>query len=262
MKKRVSWQQRLRTLPHNAKDTFDNCFQTHQNGGLMEISSGIHWLEARASNMFLCVETDGLTLIDAGIPRKQKQLFAEVARLGYKPQDLKRILVTHADLDHVGSLAAIQAESGARIYAGQQTADFLVKGKSPQHLPRLAQLITDTFFKYKAISETVITVFSAGESLPFLGGIQVIASPGHTADHFSFYCPQAGVLFAGDALNTRNGRINPSPKRMTADPAAANHSAIRLLQLSPAVIACGHGAPLADHSSKDLMTAFNQFRNE
>jgi glyoxylase-like metal-dependent hydrolase (beta-lactamase superfamily II) len=70
------------------------------------------------------------------------------------------------------------------------------------------------------------------------------------------------VFFAGDALNTRNGRINPSPKRITADREAANQSAIRLLQLTPAVLACGHGAPLTNHSSQDLMAAFNLFRSE
>jgi len=228
----------------------------------MEIAAGIHWLDAGSSNMYLCLEEDGLILIDAGMPRKQKKVFSVIQALGRQTQDLKRILVTHADLDHVGSLAAIQAESGAQIFAGEQTAVYLKKGKSPKHLSGPAQFILDKFMGYQAVQEKTISIISDGETLPFLGGIQVIATPGHTPDHVSFYSPLSGVLFAGDAINTRNGRINPSPKRATADQSAADQSAIRLLQLTPTVFACGHGAPITDHSSKDLMTAFNQFRTQ
>ena len=61
------------------------------------------------------------------------------------------------------------------------------------------------------------------------------------------YSPAAGVLFAADALNTRDGRLQLTPRRITADQAAAERTAARLLELSPAVIACGHGAPLVDN---------------
>lgn len=228
----------------------------------MEIASGIHWIDAGASNVYLCVEAGELTLIDAGMPRKQKMIFSAIRDLGYTPHDLKRILITHADIDHVGSLAALQAESGAKIYAGQETAVYLTTGKSPKHLPGLIQLINDTFLGFTAVAPANISVMGADDQLPFLGGIQVVATPGHTPDHLSFYGPVAGVLFAGDAFNTRNGRINPMPKMITADQTVANKSAITLLQLTPAVLACGHGKPMTEHSSKDLMTAFNQFRNE
>jgi len=228
----------------------------------MEILPGIHWIDGGSSNMYLCVEENALTLIDAGMPKKKQQILQMIADIGRQPADLTRILVTHADLDHVGSLAAVKAATGARIVASQRTADFLVQGKSPQHLPRLIQPIVNLLFKYKPVSADAIVIVEDGETLPFLGDVQVIGSPGHTPDHISFYCPQTGVLFAGDALNTRDGRINPSPKRITADPDAAKNSAITLLGLAPAVLACGHGAPLTSHSSTDLMAAFNAIRRE
>ena len=49
-----------------------------------------------------------------------------------------------------------------------------------------------------------------------------------------------------DRLNTRDGRLQTTPPRITADRAAAERTAVQLLQLSPQVIACGHGAPLVD----------------
>jgi glyoxylase-like metal-dependent hydrolase (beta-lactamase superfamily II) len=90
----------------------------------------------------------------------------------------------------------------------------------------------------------------------------VLATPGHTPDHFSFFSPTAGVLFAGDALNTRDGRINLTPPRITADKTAARQSGIRLLELSPAVIACGHGTPSTKHTTDELMHIFDTLRQE
>ncbi len=127
--------------------------------------------------------------------------------LGYQPQQLLRILVTHADIDHVGSLAAIQSATGADVYAGEQSAKLLQRGKSPNHLPRVLQWITNTFFKYQAVSESCLKILNDGDELPVLNGLVALATPGHTDDHFSFFSASEGILFAGDALNTRDGKL-------------------------------------------------------
>lgn len=225
-----------------------------------QILSDIYWLETRASNLYLCIDEDGLTLIDCGLPRQQDLIWQMMAEIDRQPQQLKRILITHADIDHAGSAAAIQAQTGARVYAGAATAEFLKKGKSPPHMPWLAQLIIDTFMSYKPIAADMIEIITEGDELPCLGGLQVMATPGHTGDHHSFYAPTRGILFAGDALNTRADRIQRTPPRITADETAANRSAIRLLELAPAVIACGHGKPMQDHTSTELMRLFNKLR--
>lgn len=226
----------------------------------MELSPNLHWLDGGASNLFLIVEDSGLTLVDAGMPKRERLVLEAIAEIKRAPSDLVRILITHADLDHVGSLAAIQAATGSKIVTSAATADLLVQGKAPKHLPWYAQFIVDHIWGYKPVAADVIELVEEGDMLPILGGMAVMATPGHTADHHSFFCPSAGVLFAGDALNTRNGRINVSPPRITADKDAAARSAIRLLELAPALLACGHGAPSSKHSMDDLMVLFNQLR--
>ncbi len=226
----------------------------------MELQSNIYWLDGGASNLYLCVAEDGLTLIDTGMPGRHKLVFEKITALGYALADLKRILITHADIDHAGSAAVIQRETGATVLAGPETAELLRQGKSPKHMPRLAQFILDRFFKYKPVPTTAIQIIHDGAELPVLNQLRALATPGHTLDHFSFYSPATGVLFAGDALNTRNGRLNCTPKRITADQAAATRSAIRLLDLAPALIACGHGRPMNNHSSDDLMQLYKTLR--
>ena len=211
-------------------------------------------------NLYLIAEDDGLTLIDTGMPRSQKLVWQTIADIGRQRSDLTRIVMTHADYDHAGSLAAIQSETGATVYAGKETAVFLQKGKVPKHLPRLVQFVMDKFLGYKPIPVDAIEIVKDGDILPVFDGLQVLATPGHTIDHHSFFSPNQGVLFAGDALNTNTGSLQSTLPRITLDGGAAKRSAIRLLELAPAIIACGHGVPAQNFSSEDLIELFNQLR--
>ena len=226
----------------------------------VQILPNFYWIEAKSSNIYLCMDEDGLTLIDCGMPKRAEFVWEALAQIGRQKQELKRILLTHADMDHTGSLAVLQAETGAKVYAGRETADLIQTGQSPKHMPWFAQLIIDRFMRYQTVAANVIEVFADGDVLPVLGGVQVLATPGHTMDHFSFYSPTTGVLIAGDALNTRDGRLQRTPKAITADETAANRSAIRLLELAPAVFACGHGRPMQLDGMEELMELFNTLR--
>ncbi len=204
------------------------------------------WIDTGSVNVYLCRDADGFTLIDAAMPGKADLIFERLAKWGGGPTDLKRIIITHADMDHAGSAAAIQARSGAVVYAGAATAALLVEGRSPRHMPRPVQFLLDHFVRYKAVDRAAIRPLADGDELPVLGGLRVLAAPGHTLEQHALYSPAASVLFAADALNTRDGRLQLTPRRITADQAAAERTAEQLLQLSPAVIACGHGAPLVN----------------
>jgi glyoxylase-like metal-dependent hydrolase (beta-lactamase superfamily II) len=225
-----------------------------------EISANVYRIAAGYVNMYLVAEADGLTLIDAGTPRQAKLVWETIADIGRQRSDLTRILVTHADYDHVGSLAAVQSETGAKVYAGEETAVFLQQGKAPKHLPWPIQFIMNNVIGYKPVPAAVIEIIKEGDTLPILDGLEVLATPGHTMDHHALFSPQQGILFAGDALNTNSGSLQPSRPRITADGEAARRSAIRLLELAPATIACGHGDPAQNYSSDDLMILFNQLR--
>lgn len=227
----------------------------------MQIRPEVYLIKGKASNLYLCVDDQGLALIDAGMPGDQKLVLAEIERLGYRPEQLTRILITHADIDHAGSLAALQEMTGAMVFGGALTIQFLKIGKSPEHLPGPLQWFSNRFFNYRPVNTSNLQTITDGDTIPVLGSLLALATPGHTLDHFSFYCPGSGVLFAGDALKVGGDRLQRSPRRITADQEAANASAIRLLELTPAVFACGHGQPMADHKSDDLMILFNHLRD-
>ena len=225
-----------------------------------KIVPNVYRIAAGYVNIYLIAEADGLTLIDTGTPRSEKRVWETIADIGRQQSELTRIVMTHADLDHAGSVAAIQSATGAKVYAGEETAVLLQNGKAPKHLPWLMQIMSTYFFRYKAVPVDAIETVKEGDILPILDGLQVLATPGHTMDHHSFFSPKRGILFTGDALNTNTGSLQLTPLRITADEAAARRSAIRLLELSAATIACGHGDPAQNFSSEELMKLFNQLR--
>lgn len=228
---------------------------------MKELAPNIHWLKTSSVNCYLCVDEDSLILIDAASPNQMDIIFNYVERIGYRPINIRHILLTHADIDHVGSLYDIWDATGATIYASLETSEHIKTGKGPQHLPRPMQFILNTFMKTTPVPpKATIKPIKDGETLPLFDGIEVFATPGHTPDHLSFYHHASGTLFAGDALDTRGDRIGLLPKLITGDWEQARQSARRILGLSPAIFACGHGTPMDSHEMGDVMMLLQQLK--
>ena len=226
----------------------------------MELFPNLHWVEAGYANSFLCIEQEGLALVDSGQPGRAETIFDYIRKIGRQPSELTRILITHADWDHVGSAAAIQEETGATVYAGPQTTTLLLEGKPPDHLPLPLRFIMKFVARYQRLPAPAVETVADGDTLPILEELTVLSTPGHTPDHHAFFSSRAGVLFAGDALSTRGGRLGLPPRIGIADLETARKSARRLLKLTPALFACGHGEPLHDHTLRDVMTLLQKLK--
>lgn len=211
----------------------------------MELRPGLHHIRARGCNIYLCEDEDGLTVIDTGPPWSTDVVLRYASRLRYRPQAIVRILLTHADVDHAGSAAQLQELSGATVLGSPATLSLMHRGAAPTHGDgRLVRLVGR--LGYRPVPPEHTEEIRDGQNLPVLGNLRVLATPGHTPDHLSFYDDSHGVLFAGDALFNVGG-LRVSPRFLTYDVDAARVSALRLLALAPAVIACGHGRPLSGH---------------
>lgn len=87
-----------------------------------EIRPGLHRLPlpyawGSSVNAFLVEGDEGLLLVDAGHPSEEcRAAFdAQLDELGFRRADVRQILLTHADPDHVGLAAGLQADSGAPV---------------------------------------------------------------------------------------------------------------------------------------------------
>lgn len=224
----------------------------------MQIFENLYWLNGRSSNAFLYEDEEGFVLVDSGMPNKIDAV-AYLAQLGHKPDALQAILVTHADIDHIGNVEKTRQVSGATVYAGAESAELLTTGNTSSHNFPLMKAIIDRFMRYQPVPQEHITIVNDGDVLPLMGGLRVLASPGHTSDHIAFHSMAQGIVFAGDALHTRRGKLQCSPWVISADFDLAQRSAIKLGDLAPAVFACGHGKPFL-HTFDDLMMLLDECR--
>jgi len=220
----------------------------------MEIAPNVHLVPGITANPYLIVDSDGVTLIDAGLPGSDRKILQALADLGHAPQGLKRILITHADFDHVGGLAALKAATAARVYASRIEAEAISVGHASRPLKPsnflLKMIFAVTAFLVKPTPVRVDELLSDGQVLPVLGGLRVVETVGHTPGHVSFFAPSAGVLFVGDSLVSEESGLRGSRGANTWDQAKADESVRKQAVLGARLVCPGHGAVVGEAAGK------------
>ncbi len=79
---------------------------------MFRIKDTIYSVEGlRIGRVYVIIGDDGLTLIDTSIPNSLPQIQQELHKIKHDVSEIKRILITHAHYDHIGSLAALPIET-------------------------------------------------------------------------------------------------------------------------------------------------------
>jgi glyoxylase-like metal-dependent hydrolase (beta-lactamase superfamily II) len=211
---------------------------------LMSLPPQVYAIAGIAGNQYLILEPGDLTLVDAGLPGNHKKVLQVLAHLGFRPADLRRILITHADGDHFGALNPLCAATGARVYASPIEANAIRLGASSRELhpagpARLAFALAGLLIRSEpaGVDETLLP----GTRLPLLGGLDVLDTAGHTPGHLSFYSPATGVLFAGDSIVVHGQVLGPSVGGNTWDVERARRALKMQVALRPSFVCAGHG---------------------
>ena len=217
----------------------------------MKITDNVFIVPGVTANCYLITDLDGMTVIDAGLPGSHRKILAYVASLGKSAQQVKRIVITHADLDHYGGLAALQEATGARTFASQVEAQAMATGKSSREIKTsgfsLRRLIRPFL---KATPFQVDQVLAEGQTLPALGGLRVLETPGHTPGHLSLFAPVSGVLFCGDSMVADRTGLKGSRPGVTWDVEQARLSERKQAALGAWIVCSGHGPVVRDAAGK------------
>lgn len=194
-------------------------------------------------NCFLVREEDGFTLVDTNMSGSAKGIIDAARQLG---APIRRIVLTHAHVDHVGSLDALYtllpeievaiSARDARFLSGDRSLD----PDEPQDQLRGG---------YPICTTKPTRLLKAGD---VVGSLEVIASPGHTPGHIALFDHRDSTLIAGDAFSTKAGiavagtmrLLFPFPALATWHRPTAIRSAEALCALKPARLAVGHGSVL------------------
>ena len=215
-------------------------------------------------NCYLIKTGADYILIDTGFPSKRADLEQELASAGCRPGNLKIIVLTHGDGDHVGNCVYLRKKYSTqdhpvkiaihRFEAGVvENADDTLSRRRP---PFLARLISGIILRLLAAFIHLGRIerfkpdfyLEEGDNLSDYGfDARILLLPGHSKGSIGILTtgsdPSAGpgqVLFCGDLLwNMRK----PGPHGMIDDAVELNASLERLKSLDIKTIYPGHGKP-------------------
>jgi glyoxylase-like metal-dependent hydrolase (beta-lactamase superfamily II) len=208
-------------------------------------------------NCYLVRESDGLTLIDTGLPGSHDHILASARNLG---SPIRRILLTHAHMDHVGSVDALIAALGpttVELISSTRSLPLLQKPPDTSLQPNEPQ--TKIKGSLSGIKSRPTRLLTEGN---FVGSLRAIETPGHIPGHLSFLDQRDGTLYAGDAIICKGGLsisgfcpwFFPLPNFGTWHKQTAVASAQKLLTYPIERIASGHG-PIQPGGIPALRTA-------
>jgi glyoxylase-like metal-dependent hydrolase (beta-lactamase superfamily II) len=219
----------------------------------MQIAPGLHRVGSPTVNTYLVVDPDGVTIIDAGLPRYWKPLLDELDAVGKRLEDVRALVLTHGDTDHIGFAARLHRETGIAAHLHEADADrarLEVKkpnsGWGPVKIGPLAGFLwysaRNGGFRIPPVGDVQPMIDGAVLDVP--GSPRIIHTPGHTPGSVAVHVPAVDALFLGDTMTTRNvltGATGPKPAPFTLDPAQALASLDRIEQVDATWVLPGHG---------------------
>ena len=231
----------------------------------MKIAEGLDVLELgseeRRMNATLIWDDKNVILIDAGLPGQIENIREEVEKAGVSFDRINKIIITHHDLDHIGSLSSIVKNSKSEIevlaHSGERPyieGDKIGIKITPERLSSMPDSMKETI---KQLKTKVNRIVKDEENLPYCGGIEVIYTPGHTPGHICLYLRKYKALVTGDAMNVVNNElIGPNPE-YTFDMKQAIESLKKLTKYDIETVICYHGGVFTKSSNERIAKLAN-----
>ena len=132
----------------------------------------LYFIGVRAVCTHLIDTGDGLIIIDPGYYESFYLILNNIWELGFKPKDIKYIVITHAHYDHMDCVADLVAMTGAKT--------FIAKADLP--------LLTGEDYHYPIRPFTPDVLLEDGDIIS-LGNTEILckATPGHTDGTMSYF---------------------------------------------------------------------------
>jgi len=193
------------------------------------------------------VDEEPATLVDAGLAGSSARIERALAAHGRSLADVARVVCTHGHPDHAGGAREL-TERGIEILVHPADAEMMRTGwREALRRPSRGRI-----FAAMTPELPTFTPLLDGEVLPILGGLEVIHTPGHTPGSVCLYGARDRVLFVGDVLQRRFGRVSHASVLYSDDHRAAKRALQRLAGLDVQVIVFGHYPPLTVDAARTL----------
>jgi hydroxyacylglutathione hydrolase len=208
----------------------------------LKLAEDIHRIDGMGGvNAYAIIDEGGVTLVDTGFPGKTDVILGYLHGLGYEPDDVRTIVLTHGDTDHTGNVAPLKAATGARVAIHEADAPALTGAPYQRATGLLGAVfgLLRTVMKTKPIQPDIL--LKDGDTV---AGFRVHHLLGHTQGSVVLERDD-GAVFSGDTLlGDSQGRPAQPTKALAYDyeqvvAAAEAIEAMRYTLLLP-----GHGEPV------------------
>ncbi|XEC96557.1 MBL fold metallo-hydrolase [Paenibacillus tarimensis] len=191
-------------------------------------------------HVWVVVEEDGVTLVDAGISAMAGGIMKFIEGLQAGP--LKQIVLTHGHSDHVGALKSIRAHSEVPVYAHRIEIPYM-QGELPYPGRKKAAQSVEP--------GTVLPLPEDEQGHPLaIAGLMPYHTPGHSPGHVVYYHEKDNVLLAGDLFTSKRGRLHFPMAMFTSNMEEAISSSRIVTQLNPVRLEVCHGDSVLEPASQ------------
>lgn len=204
-------------------------------------------------------------LIDCGYPNFLPAIEQEAIIRGVDMKKLSKIIITHHDFDHMGSLAAFKRKYPSIQVLASIDDEKYINGSNKSLRLQQAESIYDYLpEEEKKGAKTFQNILESVEACDVdicvkdkdffdcCGGIEVVSTPGHMPGHISIYIKASKTLIAGDALVIENHELAIANPQYTLDMVEAKKSIIKLMNYEIDEIICYHGGVCKKDIKKSL----------
>ena len=217
---------------------------------MANITNGVYFIQGRDeflpdSHVYVIGEpsSNDLSIIDVGLTGKGAYKIQAIQNMGVDLSAVKRIIMTHTHLDHIGCLSEIKQQiPHAELWVHKLEAELLEKGddRGVYGMNEFKGMCQMQFgLKPDSFTMTVERKLEGGEILEIGNMVwEVIHIPGHSMGGIALYSPSLEVLIPGDVIYSDNaiGRFD----LFGANPDALKKSLYLLAGMKVDVLLPGH----------------------
>jgi metallo-beta-lactamase class B len=102
------------------------------------IFGNAYYVGTHGLSSILITSPHGHVLIDGALPESAPLILSNIRALGFRPEDVKLILNSHAHYDHAGGIEALREATGATVAASRWSASTIEAGKGIPGDPQLS----------------------------------------------------------------------------------------------------------------------------
>ena len=164
----------------------------------MKINENVYLFEKiKGANSYLYISDNSeISIIDTGMPGNAFKILSQISELDISLEKIKYIILTHADIDHKGSVADLKKATGALVAIHEKEVPYLLgekKKKLKGMIGGMIGLIFGILLKFMK-TQNIVPDITLKEG-DFIGGLKVISCPGHTEGSISLYNAEYCFIF-------------------------------------------------------------------